>query len=58
MKVKYAVTFEFEERPPVTHRGTVEASAEATCASRGIKLAKRALRPVNWTSVVVFLERL
>jgi hypothetical protein len=59
MQVRYAVTFEFMNRPPLTHRGTVAGSQVATCASRAIRMAQRALRPVNWSSLVfVALERL
>lgn len=59
MTIRYAVTFEFPTRPPVTHRGTIAASQVATCASRAIRIARRALRPVAWSSVVfVALERL
>ena len=59
MKVRYSVTFEFELRPPVTHRGVVEAGQTHTCVSRATKLAQKALRPVNWTSCVcVLVERL
>ena len=52
MTVQYAVTFEFESRPAVTHRGTVGASSGATCVARATRIAQRALRPVNWTSLV------
>ena len=59
MTVTYVVTFEFDTRPPLTHRGTVAASSAATCVSRAVKVAQRTLRPVNWRSVVcVLLERL
>jgi hypothetical protein len=59
MRVNYAVTFEFAERPPVTHRGIVEAGREHVCVARAAKAARAALRPINWTSlVVVLLERL
>ncbi len=59
MIIRYAVTFEFETRPPLTHRGTVEAGREHVCAARAIKAARAALRPVNWSSLVcVLLERL
>jgi hypothetical protein len=59
MKVAYSVTFEFAERPPVTHRGTVAASLPATCVSRAVKEAQKALQPYYWTSMVcVLLERL
>lgn len=58
MTVNYAVTFEFAERPPLTHRGTVEGWETSTCASRAIKVAQKALKPVGWTSaVIVFLDR-
>jgi hypothetical protein len=56
--VTYAVTFEFESRPPLTHRSTVEGRAAATCCFRATRIAQKALRPVGWTSVVcVLLER-
>jgi hypothetical protein len=43
----------------MTHRGTVAASSAATCVARATREAQRALRPVNWSSVVcVLLERL
>lgn len=58
MKVKYAVTYEFDNNQPVTHRGEVEAGSEATCSARAIKAAKKALKPHSWTSMVcVILER-
>ncbi len=59
MTVRYAVTFEFETRPPLTHRGVMRASGEAVCARRAIQAAKKACKPVNWTSMnIVLLERL
>ncbi len=59
MKVAHSATFEFEERQPVTHRGTVEGTSASTCVSRATRLAQRALKPINWSSfVVVLLERL
>lgn len=58
MIIKYAVTFEFESRAPLTHRGTVKGSSAATCARRAIEEAQRELRPVNWSSLVyAALER-
>jgi hypothetical protein len=58
MTVRYAVTFEFDARPPITHRGTVAGSSGATCVARAARIAQKALRPVGWTSlVVVLLER-
>lgn len=59
MKIRYAVTFEFDTRPPVTYRGTVEAGHPSTAARRAIAAAQEFLKPVNWTSFVfVALERL
>ena len=59
MTVKYAVTFEFDTRAPITHRGTIAASGVATCVARAVRIAKKALRPVNWSSLnCVILERL
>jgi hypothetical protein len=58
MTVKYSVTFEFPMRPPLTHRGIVEAGQVHVCMARATKEAKRLLRPVAWSSVVcVLLER-
>jgi hypothetical protein len=59
MKVKYSVSFEFLNKPPLTHTGTVVATGVQTCFARAVKEAKQALRPVNWSSVVcVVLERI
>lgn len=59
MTVKYAVTFEFDMRPPLTHKGTVEARQPHVCMARAMKSAQKALRPKGWTSVVcVLLERI
>ncbi len=59
MTVKYAVTFEFDTRPPETHRGQVEGSAASTCVSRATREAAKALCPKNWTSMnCVLLERI
>jgi hypothetical protein len=59
MRFRYAVTYEFPLRAPVTHRGTVGASQEATCFSRAVRTAKKALKPKGWSSVVCcLLERL
>lgn len=57
MKVEFAVTFEFEMRPPETIRGVIEASNPATVASRAIRLARRTIHPRKWTSVVCVLFR-
>lgn len=59
VKLKYSVTFEFPVKPPLTHRGVVVATTGATCAARAIRQAQKALRPINWSSMVyVALERL
>ncbi len=59
MHVAYAVTFEFETRPPLTHRGTVAGTSTATCVARAVRTAQRALHPVAWSTMnCVLLERL
>lgn len=59
MTVRYSVTFEFDMRPSVTHRGTVVGSSGATCVARATREAQKAVRPVHWSSLVcVLLERL
>ena len=59
LRLKYAVTFEFDTRPPITHKGIVEGWEASTCTRRAVEEAQGVLRPVNWTSMVcVLLERL
>lgn len=57
MTVTYSVTFEFETRAPMTHKGSVAASSGATCFARAVRKAQKDLRPTQWTSVVCVLER-
>ena len=56
MEFTYSVTFEFDTRQPMTHRGTVAASNHATCFSRAVRQAKKALRPKGESSVVCVLQ--
>jgi hypothetical protein len=57
-RMTYSVTFEFDLRPPLTHRGTVEATGIAAATARAARAAHKTLRPINWTSaVVVLLDR-
>ncbi len=59
MTVKFAVTFEFETQPPLTHRGTVSGSSAATVVKRALKEAMGVHKGVSWTSLnIVLLERL
>jgi arginase family enzyme len=55
MQATVSVTFEYDRRPPVTWRGTVEAGGVQTLAARAVRDAKRALRPVNWQSIVIVI---
>lgn len=58
MTVHYAVTFEFDQQPPITHRGTVAARQAQTVVSRAVKDAMKAHPGLRWSSlVVVLLER-
>jgi hypothetical protein len=59
MQVRYAVTFEFDTQPPITHRGTVAASTMPTCFARAARDAVRAHPGLKWSSMAcVLLERL
>ena len=57
MTVGYSVTFEFPTRSPLTHRGTVSAGQAQTLASKAVKAARTALRPVAWSSFIVCLDK-
>lgn len=58
MTVNYSVTFEFETRPPLTHRGQVQGTSANVCMSRATAAAQKALQPIAWDSCVcVLLER-
>ncbi len=59
MTVEYAVTFEFDMAPPITHRGTVVASVTPALFARATRQAIKANPGLRWTSMVcVLLERL
>ncbi len=53
----YSVSFEFETRSPLTHKGTVKALTAGTGAARAAREAQKALRPREWTSFVVVCDR-
>ena len=58
MTVRYAVTFEFPEQPPITYRGTVTGSTATTVAKRALQNAMAAHPGLHWSSLVlVLLER-
>lgn len=57
MRCKTAVTFEFEVRQPLTFRSEITATAPNTIASRAIREARNVLRPINWTSISILLDR-
>ncbi len=59
MRVRYAVTFEFDTQSPITHRGTVAAATMPTCFARAARDAARAHPGLKWSSMTcVLLERL
>jgi hypothetical protein len=58
MKCRARVTFEYALRQPDLHTVEVEAGQPSTIAARAIRAAKKALRPVGWTSIVCLIERL
>jgi hypothetical protein len=58
MTLEYAVTFEFSEAPPITHRCTVAAVSAHTVCARAVREAVAAHPGLRWSSlVVVLLER-
>jgi hypothetical protein len=57
MTAKYAVTFEFETKPPLTVRGVVSASGMPTLVARAARTAMREAGRQTWSSVVVVIER-
>jgi hypothetical protein len=57
MTVRHAVTFEFDSRPPLTHKHCSR-DLVGPHVWRGRNTQHKALRPVNWSSMVVgLLER-
>lgn len=59
MRFRYAVTFKFDTRPSLTHRGEVEGSSFGAMAHKATRAAYRALHPIKVGSMVVCLvERL
>jgi hypothetical protein len=58
LTIHYAVTYEFEHRPPLTYRGTATAGKVSTCARLALNEAQKALKPHGWASLnFVVLER-
>lgn len=62
MKCKYAVTFEFIVKLPVTIRGEMEAINPHTIATRAIREAKTLAKitkqsTVNWSSISILIDR-
>lgn len=59
MKVKYAVTFEFMVRQPITVRGEAEAGSIRTLAARAIDDAEQSDIDShrNWSSISILLDR-
>ena len=59
MTIRYAVTFEFDTQPPVTHKGEAKGTTLAICAKYAFKEAQKAFPRCQWSSAVfVALERL
>lgn len=57
MKCRYSITFEFETIAPLTTTGTVTASSLRTISARAIDDAISKNPGLNWTSIVIVLER-
>lgn len=68
IRAKYAVTFEFNVKPPITIRGEVTSTSLHTCAARAVKEAKKEVRIkskkdkefniIGWSSYSVLIDRI
>jgi hypothetical protein len=59
MRVRYAVTFEFGLRPPLTHCGEVSGTTLGALVGRAVRESQRVVHPQRWASLnCVLLERL
>lgn len=57
MKCKYSLTFEFEAAQPITVKGKSEGTSIRTVAARALDDATTAHPGVNWSSIVLLIER-
>lgn len=61
MRIAYSVTFEFETRAPLTHRGVVEAGSNRVNVSLSLRRAGaqayKAIQPRQWVSAVAVLDK-
>lgn len=55
--MKVSVTFELEQKAPVTEVLDVPCKTGAGAASRAIRAAQRSKSPIGWTSLVAVVER-
>jgi hypothetical protein len=57
MDWNYILTFERQNDPPVTVRGTVQGTSFATAAQRSIKAARKESSRVRADSIALIIER-
>lgn len=57
MTWSYVVTFEFQNDPPITERGTVEGSTLSTATNRAVRAARKQAGSIRPAGVVVVVER-
>jgi hypothetical protein len=57
MKLEYAVTLEFSEKPPLTVRGVCTAVKAATVARRAVNEVLRQHPNQHWFNLVILLQR-
>ena len=55
--MKASVTFEYETRQPDTWKGDIGEGSPSGATSRAVRVAKKALSPRGWMSIVVVLNR-
>jgi len=57
MKCKYSITFEFDTAQPITVHGEAEAGSVRTVAARALDDATEKHKNIQWSSVVILIER-
>jgi hypothetical protein len=53
----YVVTFEFQNDPPITFRGTVDGGTLSTATNRAVRAARRQAGVIRPAGVVALVER-
>lgn len=58
MKFAAAVTFESANQAPRVYRGEVEAGSAQSASSKAVREARKEHKGIQWSSVLVLLQKL